>query len=143
MKKDDILEQIKSEFNQSRNVVQNKRQVFRDRLRLYNEQTKDKNKLSANLCFANLQFLMALSCNDDMMISFVGREFSDATSANILGKVAEFDKEEMSLDTINYAMRWNKFFTGAGIRVFDSWNKVRKCANVYVPDTMTRLPDPK
>jgi hypothetical protein len=53
---------------------------------------------------------MALSYTDDLMVKFVGREYSDINQADILTKVAEFDKEEMNLSLINYSVRRNKFF---------------------------------
>lgn len=104
------MRQIQSEYNQSRNVVQAKRLLFRDRRRLYNEQTKQSEKVSVNLVYSNIQALMALSYTDDLLVKFVGREYSDVNQADILTKVAEFDKEEMNMGLINYSVRWNKFF---------------------------------
>lgn len=60
-----------SEYTQSRNVVQSKRILFRDRRKLYNEQTKDNAKVSVNLLYSNIQAFMALSYTDDLMVKFV------------------------------------------------------------------------
>lgn len=101
MKKVDILKQAQSEFEQSRKVVETKRKIFRDRLKLFKEDTKQKNKVSVNLCYSNIRGLMALSYSDELIVDFVGREFSDDEQASILTKTAEFDKEEMGMDEIN------------------------------------------
>lgn len=85
---------------------------------------------------------MALSYTDDLMVKFVGREYSDLNTADIITKVAEFDKEEMNLSLINYSVRWNKFFYGVGIRVFDHWDEERNCPVIYSPNIMTWMPDP-
>ena len=102
--------QVKTEYNQSRNVVQNKRLLFRDRRKLYNDQTKNNDKVSVNLIYSNIQALMALSYTDDLIVKFVGREYSDVNQADIRTKMAEFDKEEMNLSLINYSVRRNKYF---------------------------------
>lgn len=142
LKKDDILRQVKSEYNQSRNVVQNKRLLFRDRWKLYNEQTKNNDKVSVNLVYSNIQALMALSYTDDLMVEFIGREYSDVNTADIWTKMAEFDKEEMNMSLINYSVRWNKFFYGVGIRVFDRYDERKNCPIIYSPNIMTWMPDP-
>lgn len=95
LNKEKLLLKVKQEFDQSRRVVNTKRTIFRERLKLYKEDTKPKNKVSVNLCYSNIRALMALSLSDELMVTFDGRDFSDETQAGIWTKMAKFDRKEM------------------------------------------------
>ena len=138
-----ILQQCVSEFTQSRQVVQQKRYIFRDRLKQYNNQVKNRDVVSVNLCFAIINALIASSYTDELTVSFVERDPSDILQANTRTKIAEFDKENMELDRVNYEKLQDKYFYGVGIRWFDWWDDDENQPIVSNFDPMTWIPDPK
>ena len=54
----EIISQVEEEYMYSFSFVNQKRQLFRERLRLYSEQQKQKDKISANSLYNFIQTLL-------------------------------------------------------------------------------------
>lgn len=140
---EDILRQCQTEFTQAKNVVQQKRFVFRDRLRQYSNQIKKGDAVSINLAYSNINAMLATEQADTLRVSFIDRDPSDVMQADMWTKIAEFDYQEMWMEEINYEKSWDKFFYGVWIRQFVWRDDYNNTAIVKATDPMTWIPDPK
>lgn len=55
---------------------------------------------------------------------------------------AEFDQEEMEMDTMNYQVQRDRFFYGVGIRMWTGWDNRKKINKFRMADPLTWIPDP-
>lgn len=143
LSEEQILKQIESEFRQCENSTLTKRYRFRDRLATYMNLNKIPDKVNVNLVFSNMQALMATEMSDELEIEFLHREHSDYATAQNWNMIADFDKEEMGLNEMNYQKLRDKYFYWVGIRYFDAWNEFNNTPSVKVVDPMTWIPDPR
>lgn len=65
---------VRGEYELSRRFVDQKRRLFRDRLKDYVNITTDKSKIFVRLIYSVMQTLMALQYSDEMTVDFVGRQ---------------------------------------------------------------------
>jgi len=137
-----ILEQAKQEIELSRKFVQTKRQEFRDRLKLYNNQRKQRDKIGDTTLYNVMNTLLAVYYTDDLEVTFAGREVGDITQAANTDDIARFDHEEMEMDVLNYLTQWDRFFFGVGIRELAEWDNYRKTPKPKSLDPLSWLPDP-
>jgi hypothetical protein len=140
--KEDILKIVSAQVMESRSYVFPKRETFKDRIRLYNNQRKQRDKIGILTLYAMQNTLLASSYIDQMAVSFEGRGLEDNLKAKNKDDLAKFDQEEMNMAVIDYFTQWDKYFFGVGIRYVGAWDDVRK---VPVPRTfspMLWLPDP-
>lgn len=138
----EILAQIQDEITQSRNYVSGKRETFRERLKLYNNQRKQRDKIGDTTMYNIINTMLAVSYTDEQTVTFSGREIGDLAKARLLDYAAKFDHEEMGLDMLNYLIQWDRFFFGVGIRTMDGWDKKRKVPVIQTKDPLCWLPDP-
>jgi len=139
---DDIIAQASAEIKLSRDYVREKRVEFRNRLKLYNNQRKQKDKIGDTSIFNVMSTMLAIYYSDEMQVSFSGRDISDVTAASNTNDLAKFDYEEMGLDVKNYMVQWDRFFFGVGIRQLSAWNKKLKTPSPKTLNPLTWLPDP-
>ena len=140
---DEALCQIKEEIRLSRDYVKPKREEFRTRLKLYNNQRKQKDKIGDTSIFNIMTTLLAIYYSDEMQVSFQGREIGDTSMAVNIENTAKFDYDEMEMDIINYQVQWDRLFFGVGIRQCSEWDNI---TNTPIPrhlSAITWLPDPK
>jgi len=139
---DKILAQGKAEIAESRDFVREKRVNFRDRLRLYNNQRKQKDKIGDNTIYTIMTTMLAVYYSDELEVGFTGRDISDIEAADNTEKLAKFDYDEMEMDIINYKVQWDRFFFGVGIRQISDWDKKRKTPIPKTLNPLCWLPDP-
>jgi len=139
---DDIIAQAKEEIRLSRDYVREKRIEFRDRLKLYNNQRKQKDKIGDTSIFNVMNTMLAVYYSDEMQVTFSGRDMGDVTAAANTEDLAKFDYEEMGMDVLNYLVQWDRFFFGVGIRQLSGWNKKTKTPIPKSLNPLTWLPDP-
>lgn len=139
---DKILLQAKKEISDSRIFVAPKRAEFRDRLRLYNNQRKQKDKIGDNTIYTIMTTMLAIYYSDELEVGFTGREISDIDAADNAENMAKFDYDEMEMEIINYKTQWDRFFFGVGIRQISDWDKKRKTPVPRSLNPLTWLPDP-
>lgn len=140
---DDTLEQIKEEIRKSREYVSDKRQTFRNRLKLYNNQRKQKDKVGDTSIFNVMTTMLAVYYSDEMQVSFSGRELSDTPLAQNVEHSAKFDHDEMGMDVLNYMTQWDRLFFGVGIRQCSEWDNDTKTPVAKSLAALSWLPDPK
>lgn len=140
--KDDILQKISQEVSMATQYVSSKRVTFRDRLKLYNNQRKQRDKVAILTIYTTVNTLLAVNYTDDITVEFTGREFGDNILSDNINSVATFDHEEMGLDQINYLVQWDRLFYGVGIRDISTFNIVTNTPIVKSMSPLSWLPDP-
>ena len=137
-----LMTQVCAEVKLSRDTVKPKREEFKERLRLYNNQKRQKDRIGINTIFYILNTLLAVNYMDEINVGFDGRGKGDDRKAENLEKLAKFDYDEMDLEELDYFHLWDKFFFGVSLRYMGAWDKRRK---VPIPRRFTPLlwlPDP-
>ena len=140
---DKALQQIKQEISVSREYVKDKRETFRQRFKLYNNQRKQTDKIGDTSIFNVMTTMLAIYYSDEMQVSFQGREVGDTTQAANAEHIAKFDYDEMEMDIINYQTQWDRLFFGVGIRQISEWNEQTKTPIAKHLSALAWLPDPK
>jgi len=130
-------------IRKSRDFVKEKRVEFRSRLKLYNNQRKQKDKIGDTSIFNVMTTMLAVYYSDEMQVSFQGREVGDTTQAQNVENTAKFDHDEMGMDIINYETQWDRLFFGVGIRQCSEWDHDRKTPLPKSISALSWLPDPK
>lgn len=138
----EILVQALAEITESRNYVGPKREAFRDRIKLYNNQRRQRDKVGDNSIYNIINTLLAVYYTDEVQVGFVGREFGDVEKASNIENLYKFDHEEMEMDVVNYLTQWDRFFFGVGIKLLAEWNKKTQTPIVRSISPLSWLPDP-
>lgn len=143
MDKEKLLTQVKDEINYSRNFIQRKRDMFRNRFDKYINPDKDEDKVSVNTLYSTMQLFLSINYSDKLSVLFMPRRLGDEEYADNLTDLAKFDYDEMNMEVINFQKDWDRAFFGVGIRVKDGWDDIRKCPIWSVKDPLSWLPDPR
>lgn len=143
MTKDEILTKISREVKMSTDFVSTKRQTFRDRLKLYNNQRKQREKIGILTIYTTINTLLAVHYTDEMTVEFAPREFGDSKLKDNINATAKFDFEEMGMDQINYLKEWDRFFYGVGLRDISTFNTTTNTPIAKSLSPMGWLPDPR
>lgn len=143
MNKSEILTQIAQEVKLATDFVAPRRQQFRDRIALYNNQRKQRDKIGILTLYTTINTLLAVNYTDEMTVEFTGRNFSDSQFSENINNVAKFDQEEMNMPEINYFTQWDRFFYGVGLRDISTYNLVTNTPIVKSLSPLAWLPDPR
>lgn len=71
---DEICAHLQKEYDNSKNFVNQKRTLFRERMKDYTNVSADKDKIYVRLIYSVMQTLLALQYEDRMNADFVGRQ---------------------------------------------------------------------
>ncbi|HRI36634.1 MAG TPA: hypothetical protein PK765_06310 [bacterium] len=137
-----LLSHIRTEIACGSDAVRAKRALFRDRLRLYVDTEKDRDKVSDNTIYAAMQVSLAVLGSDDIDVTFASRTSADDERAERLSALARYDMGEMRLRELNYQKDWDRLFFGVGIRVKTGWDSMKKIPTWIVKDPLSWIPDP-
>ena len=137
-----VLDQVAKEIKLSREYVKPKREVWRSRFRLYNNQRKQVSLVGDTSIFNVMSTMLAIYYSDEMQVSFQGREIGDTTLATNIENTAKFDYDEMEMEVINYSTQWDRLFFGVGIRQCSEWDASSKTPIARSLSALTWLPDP-
>ena len=143
----DIITQVQQERQLWVNFVDQKRQLFLERLKLYTniaEQGRQgkSEKVYVRAIRSTMLTLMSLYYSDEITVSFAGRQLWDDELADNYNNLAIFDYEEMGLEKLTYDVQWNRLFYWVWIRIFDRWDTVRNVPVYRSIDPISWIPDP-
>ena len=138
-----LLEQVNSEWQVSYDFMKPKWDEWGLRLKLYNNQKRDKEKVGDPLLFAIHQTVIAALYEDRLSAKFAPREHGDIEVASNLDDTAEFDYGEMDKDMLDYFWDWDTGFFGRGLVHFTEWNRDGKYPIPELLDPMAFLRDPR
>ena len=137
-----MLTQIKSEVTLAQTYVIPKRVQFRDRIRLYQNQKKQRDKIGDVTSYNIINTLLAVFYMDKVDVQFDGRKVGDEPKADNLRNLAKFYYTEMELEQKDYQVQWDRFFYGVGIRSMATWDSRRLIPEVKTLNPLNWLPDP-
>lgn len=138
-----LIAQIQSEYDIALNYTKPKIEEWALRLKLYNNQKRDKEAVGDPLMFTAHQTVLASLYSDRLTTEFGAREEGDEETAENLNSLAAFDEDNMEKDMIDYAWDWDASFFGRGLILFNQWELK---TNTPIPeniDPMTWIRDPR
>jgi len=138
-----ILDQVKNEYNLCWQDTQAKRTESLIRLKLYNNQKRDKDKVGDPLLFTVFQTIFAELYDDRLGVAFEGVEEGDEDVADNLTDMAKFDHRLMEKDIIDYDWDWDACFFGRGLLFFNEFERKKKVPVVENIDPMVFIRDPR
>jgi hypothetical protein len=141
--KEEILNQCKAEQAMALDYVKERREQFRSRLKLYNNQRKQRDKIGILTLYTIHSTLLAVYYTDEMQVEFSGREIADSRLAENINATAKFDHEEMGLDRVNYFVQWDRLFYGVGLRDMSTYDLKTNTPKPISVDPLAWLPDPR
>ena len=102
------------------------------RLKLYNNQRRDKSAVGDTTLFSIQQTVVAALYMDRLNVDFGGREEGDEESADNLTAMAKFDYTEMEKDELDYDWIWDTAFFGRGYVDMSEWERDPE-KKIYLP----------
>ena len=105
------------------------------RLKLYNNQKRDKSAVGDTTLFTVMQTVIASLYIDTLDVKFEGREDGDEETAENLNQMAEFDYDEMVKSVVDYDWIWDTCFFGRGLVAMEEYERD--------PDNNTFVPMPQ
>lgn len=112
------------------------------RLKLFNNQRREKDKVGDPLLFTVFQTVFAALYSDTLQVKFQGRETGDYTDASILNSAAEYDYEVMEKDVFDYDYTWDALFFGRAIAEMTHFDRETMTPIPRVIDPTVFLRDP-
>lgn len=136
------IKQVEGEYQLAWWFMKPKWDEWALRLKLYNNQKRDKAAVGDPLLFTIHQTVLASLYDDQLMVSFNPREDGDTDTAENLDSMAEFDYDEMEKDIVDYSWDWDTTFFGRGLVMLMEFDREKKCPIPENWDPMTTLRDP-
>lgn len=109
-----IINDINKEYRISFDFLQSKRQLWLDRLKLYNNQKRDPDAVGDPLLFTVFQTVFSSLYTDRLSVNFGAREEGDHEQAENANVLAKYDYDLMEKDEIDYDWIWDTMFFGDG-----------------------------
>jgi hypothetical protein len=138
-----FVDQIETEWNLCCYYMNPKLEEWALRLKLYNNQKRDKNAVGDPLMFSVHQTVLASLYVDKMISRFEGTEQGDENSAENLTLTAENDAISMEKDILDYEWDWDTSFFGHGLAILMDFDRKLKLPIPECVDMMTWLRDPR
>lgn len=138
-----VIKQIEAEYKLGLGFIRPRWDEAVVRLKLYNNQRRDKTAVGDPLLFTIHQTVLASLYEDRLSSEWLPREEGDEEVAENLNGLAEFDYDEMEKAQIDYNWDWDALFFGYGILQMTDWDKKGKCPMPEVIDPLTWIRDPR
>lgn len=138
-----LIKQVESEYQLGWWFMKPKLDEWAVRLKLYNNQKRDKTAVGDPLLFTIHQTVLAALYDDKLSVEFLGRDEGDEEVAENLNSLADFDYDEMEKDEVDYDWDWNASFFGRGLLINFEFDRKLECPTPEVVDMMTWLRDPR
>ena len=139
---DDLIEQVQTEYNLAWWFIKPKWDEWALRLKLYNNQKRDKEAVGDNTLFTIFQTVLASLYADQLSASFRPREAGDEETAENLDITAEYDHDEMEKDMLDYEWDFEAMFFGRGLCAFMEFDRDEMVPVPEIWHAMTVLRDP-
>jgi len=141
-RQDTIQKQVDVEYLLSFSYTEERRKESLKRLKLYNNQRRDKKKVGDPLLFSVFQTVFSALYTDRLLVKMKGKEEGDAPAAENLTALAENDYVEMAKDELDYDWDWDTGFFGKGYCLFYEFDRKRMVPIPEIMDPMTLIRDP-
>ena len=142
-----LAKQVQAEYNLAWKHQQPKIAEWMLRLKLYNNQKRDKKAVGDTTLFTIHQTVLASLYVDRLMVEFDGKTEGDEETADNLNAMAEADYVDMEKDETDYYWDWDTLFFGRGLLALSEWERDAD-NNVFLPvpevlDPLSFLKDPR
>lgn len=137
-----LREQVEQEFQLCLTFMRPKVDEWMRRLKLYNNQARDKSKVGYPLVYSIHQIVHANLIGDKLQQTFKPREEGDTDQAENLNCLAEYDITEMEKDQHDESWNWDAEIFGRGLSLFNDFDPRTKTPIPEVLDPTTFLRDP-
>lgn len=142
-----LAKQIRAEFKLAFDHQKPKKDKNEVRLKLYNNQRRDKDAVGDTTLFTIHQTILSSLYIDRLTTTFGGREEGDEETADNLTAMAKSDYTDMEKDEIDYDWIWDALFFGRGLVALSEYERDPD-NNIYLPipevlDPITFLRDPR
>ena len=137
-----LIKQVQSEHTQGWWFIKPKWDEWALRLKLYNNQKRDKEAVGDNTLFTIFQTVLASLYNDQLAAAFAPRESGDDEVAENLDITAEYDHDEMEKDVLDYEWDWEAMFFGRSLMAMMDFDRERMCPVPEIWNVMTVIRDP-
>ncbi len=138
-----LVKQIDTEYELAWWYIKPKWDEWGARLKLYNNQKRDKEAVGDPLLFTVHQTVLAALYDDRLQSEFTARERGDIDVAENLNDLAEYDFVEMQREILDYEWDWDATFFGRAMLELAEFNRERQIPIPNVIDPMTFLRDPR
>lgn len=138
-----LTKQHKSEWDQGWWYLKPKWDEWQLRLKLYNNQKRDKESVGDTTMFSVFQTVLAALYQDRLAASFSPREIGDDEQAENLDLVADYDYEIMEKDIIDYEWDFETAFFGRGLLCVMDFDRDSLTPSPYVWNRMVTVHDPE
>lgn len=138
-----LIKQIEAEYQLAWYFMKPKLDEWAVRLKLYNNQKRDKEAVGDPLLFTIHQTILAALYGDRLGVDFLSRESGDEETAENLNALANYDYDEMEKDILDYEWDWDASFFGRGLLLAMEFDRGLKCPAPEIIDPMTWLRDPR
>lgn len=142
--KKDIIKQIQQEYKICYDSQVSKIQEGLRRLKLYNNQARDKKRVGDPLLFTVFNTVFSSLYKDRFSVTFEGISQGDEQKAENISNLAEHDYIKMQKKQIDYDWGWNTCFYGRGLVLLEDFDfdEEMLCPIAEAIDPMTFLRDP-
>ena len=138
-----LIEQVETEFQLGWWSFKPKFDEFGVRLKLYNNQKRDKEAVGDPLLFTIHQTVLASLYDDKLNVTFSPREQGDEDVAENDTTLAEYDAGEMEKDMLDYNWDWDATFYGTGLVCLMEFDRDRMLPIPEYWNRMTVIVDPR
>jgi hypothetical protein len=138
-----ILEQLKSEYQEGYDYIQPKRLQVLERMRLFSNQTRNKELVGDTTLFTIFQTVFSKLYEDKLNSNFVPNHPDDSDKVEALNPIAKYDYYQMNKDRIDYQWNWLTCFWGAGFLDVSEWDFKNSIMRPSVVNNAILLIDPK
>lgn len=141
-----LQQQIDAEYVLAWKHQKPKKDEWNIRLKLYNNQKRDKSSVGDTTLFTITQTVLASLYSDRLNVTFEANEEGDEPTAENLNELAEFDYDQMQKATIDYDWDFDTAFFGHGLLAMEEFVRDPD-NNIFIPapqviDPMLFLRDP-
>lgn len=137
----ELIKQVQSEYKLAFDFMKPKIDEWALRLKLYNNQKRDKEAVGDPTMFTVHQTVLASLYSDQLTAEFNGREEGDEDVADTLNALARYDEDDMEKDIMDYEWDWDASFFGRGLVLFMEYDRESYTPIPEVIDPMTWLRD--
>lgn len=139
----ELIKQSTSEWEQGWWFMKPKWDEWALRLKLFNNQKRDKESVGDTTMFAVFQTILATLYEDQLAATFSPREIGDDEIAENLDLVADYDYDIMEKDIIDYEWDWETLFFGRGLLCTMDFDEDTLTPSPYVWNRMATVRDPE
>lgn len=143
---DTVAKQCIAEFEAAWKHQKPRKDELELRLRLFNNQKRDKKRVGDTTMFTIHQTVLASLYVDRLDVVWGGKDSGDEEVAENLNALAENDYDDMEKDISDYDWIWDSLFFGRGLLALEEYIREPE-SNLYLPvpqvlDPITFLRDP-